>query len=107
MKDTPLLSPDQFRAEHFLCNEVADTARPFIRAALAPHAFNWSADRPFKLSWLRGIWMNGHRGMILTADERSVLWAAVEAPKPDPIAAPPPRFTLHLLELGSGIRGRR
>jgi hypothetical protein len=93
-----ILTVDCYRAEQCLLDELAKVARPRIRALIRAHAWTRAVDRspslydpaeviparspaskPTQLAWVHGIWINHRRGMILSADDRSALWAAVEA----------------------------
>lgn len=67
------------RAERYLGQELVNTSQPILRKLLLPHAWSLSGESA-RLSWLRGIWIGGRRGMLLTSDDRSALWMSIEAP---------------------------
>lgn len=103
MRDSTLIQREVYAAESYLAQEMANAATPFIRAMILPHTFSIAEDRPKRLTWLRGVWLHRKRGMILTSDGQSVLWAAVEPPVP---GAHSDRlvFNLHFLELSADRR---
>jgi len=63
------------RAASELSSEVMAAAKPMIEGALHRRCRDAMAQSP--VHWLPGIWMNGRRGMVLTAQDAPLLFAAV------------------------------
>ncbi len=66
------------RATETLAQEIATQVKPLIRRLIFRHA--WRDGRPGKLAWLRGITLGGRRGMMLTVNDRSSVFAATSVP---------------------------